>query len=53
MSFHDAIQHAQTKPLVDYYMKQEASGAPRYAGVNGMGAVEEIRDRLISVLGRK
>ena len=48
-----ATYHAQTKPLVDYYLKQEASGAPRYAGVNGMGAVEEIRDRLISALGRK
>lgn len=48
-----ATYHAQTKPLVDYYMKQGNSGATRYVGVDGMGSVEEIRDRLISALARK
>jgi adenylate kinase len=45
--------YAQTEPLVDYYGRWAASGdpeAPRYIRVSGVGAVEDIRDRIFSAL---
>ena len=45
--------HAQTKPLVEYYSKWAASGAPgapRYVKVSGKGAVEDIRDHIFAAL---
>src|SRR5882672_192046 len=39
--------HAQTKPLVDYYLKQAnsgAPGAPRYVSIDASGPVESVRD---------
>jgi len=47
------IYHTQTKPLIEYYTKWRASGdarAPRYVRIDGTGAVEEIRDRMLSAL---
>ncbi len=47
------VYHAQTKPLVDYYMKWAASGdprAPRHRRVDGMGSVEAIRDACLAAL---
>ncbi len=47
------IYHEQTKPLVDYYSKRSRSGegsAPEYVRVEGIGKVEEIRDRIFSAL---
>ena len=48
-----ATYHAQTKPLVDYYLNWARSGkpgAPRYHGINASGPVERIRDQLFSAL---
>jgi adenylate kinase len=48
--------HAQTKPLVDYYVSWAASGeagAPRYSRVRGVGAVDEVRQRIIQALESK
>ena len=48
-----AVYHEQTEPLVDYYSKQAASGretAPRYVRIEGIGTVEEIRDRIFEAL---
>jgi adenylate kinase len=48
-----AIYHAQTEPLVEYYVKWEASGdpvAPRYRKVNGLGTVEGVRDACMAAL---
>jgi adenylate kinase len=45
--------HSQTKPLVDYYVRWGGSGdtrAPRYVKVRGQGAVEAIRDRILTAL---
>ena len=42
--------HSQTKPLVTYYRDWAASGdrrAPGYINVNGLGTVEEIRNRIV------
>jgi adenylate kinase len=47
------VYHAQTKPLVDYYIKWAASGdtrAPKHRRVNGIGSVEFIRDACLAAL---
>jgi len=48
------VYHRQTEPLVEYYRKWQAGGdsnAPRCARVDGIGSVEEVRDRIFKVLG--
>jgi len=48
-----ATYHAQTKPLVEYYRSWAATGdagAPHYARIVGIGAVEEIRDRVFAAI---
>lgn len=47
------VYHEQTEPLIDYYTKWSQSGeagAPKYVRVNGIGSVEEIRDRIFAGL---
>jgi len=49
------VYHAQTEPLVDYYKNWEQSGdpdAPKYIRINGVGKVEEIRDRIFAALDK-
>ena len=49
-----AVYHQQTEPLVDYYAKWAAEGdkrAPRYHRIEGLGKVEEVRDRIFAALG--
>ena len=49
------IYHTQTKPLIEYYTKWLANGdprAPRYVRIDGTGSVEDIRDRMLSALGK-
>ena len=48
-----ANYHAQTKPLVNYYLSRAASGeqhAPQYVNVYGRGSVEHIRDKVVAAL---
>jgi len=48
-----AIYHAQTEPLVAYYARWEASGAPgapKYRRVNGLGDVKAVRDACLAAL---
>ena len=50
------VYHAQTEPLVDFYKKWEASGdpdAPKYVRIDGVGTVEEIKNRIFEALGAK
>ena len=42
--------HLQTKPLIDYYRGWTGPGAPRYVKINGIGAVEGIRDSIFAAL---
>jgi adenylate kinase len=45
--------HEQTKPLVQYYVDWAKSGdarAPRYVAINGLGAVEAVRDEIFAAL---
>ncbi len=47
------VYQEQTRPLVDYYGKWAGSGdgkAPQYRKVSGLGAVEDIRTRIIDAL---
>jgi adenylate kinase len=49
-----AVYHEQTEPLIGYYEKWSKTGdpkAPKYHRVNGIGGVEEVRDRIFAVLG--
>jgi len=45
--------HAQTKPLVDYYLAWANTGAPdapRYVNVQGVGSIEQIRDKIVAAI---
>jgi adenylate kinase len=47
------VYHEQTEPLIDYYKKWEATGeaaAPTYVHIEGIGKVEEIRDKIFAGL---
>ena len=48
-----AVYHAQTRPLVDYYLAWAASGAaaaPRYCKIDGTGSVDDIAARALQAL---
>ena len=48
------VYHRQTEPLVDYYARWAKTGdarAPRYHRIDGLGRVEEVRDRIFKALG--
>ena len=48
------VYHQQTEPLVAYYAKWAKSGdakAPKHHRVDGIGKVEEVRDRIFAALG--
>jgi adenylate kinase len=47
------VYHSQTKPLVEFYSKWAATGearAPKYRKVNGVGALDGIREAVLSAL---
>lgn len=51
-----ATYHAQTKPLIDYYIQWAASGdprAPHYVNIYGTGSVQHIRDKLFAALAAR
>ena len=39
--------HAKTEPLIEYYRK-----AGRYQEINGVGSIEEVRERIFTVMDR-
>jgi len=48
------VYHAQTEPLVEYYAQWAEGGdtnAPRYLRIDGIGTVDQIRDRIYAALG--
>ena len=48
------VYHRQTEPLIEYYRKWAATGdpkAPKYHRIDGMGGVEQVRDRIFAALG--
>jgi adenylate kinase len=44
------VYHSQTSPLIDFYENMDGSDAPAYHRVEGIGSVEEIRDRVFAEL---
>jgi adenylate kinase len=49
-----AVYHKQTEPLVNYYAEWAASGeehAPSLHRIDGLGTVEQVRDRIFAALG--
>ncbi len=47
------VYHDQTEPLIDYYKKWQASGeagAPKYIRIEGVGKVDQIRDKIFAAL---
>lgn len=40
------VYHSQTSPLIDFYENMDGSDAPAYHRVQGIGTVEQIRDRV-------
>lgn len=46
-----AVYHEQTKPLVDFYQNLGGDDAPAYSRVEGVGSVDEIKQRVLTALG--
>ncbi len=44
------VYHAQTSPLISFYDSMSGDNAPQYHCVEGVGSVEEIRDRIFATL---
>ncbi len=46
------VYHEQTQPLVDYYQSwmNENDDAPKYSAANGVGSLDEVRDRVYANL---
>lgn len=45
-----SVYHKQTEPLVKYYSQAAGNDVPVYIKIDGMGPVEEIRERIFSSL---
>ena len=45
-----AVHREQTQPLVEFYRALAARGEIRYACIDGMGGVEEVRARAIEAV---
>jgi adenylate kinase len=47
------VYHEQTQPLVDYYQSWMNSddSAPKYSAANGVGSLDDVRDRVYENLG--
>lgn len=45
------VYHEQTEPLVEFYKNLAANGGPVYCSVEGVGSVEQIRDKVFAALG--
>ncbi|MAT92463.1 MAG: adenylate kinase [Halioglobus sp.] len=44
------VYHDQTAPLIDFYSAMQGDDAPNYHRIEGVGSVEEIRDRVFASL---
>ena len=49
-----AVYHEQTEPLIAYYKNWSETApdaGPKYAKINGIGSVQEIREQILQALG--
>ena len=44
------VYHEQTEPLVSYYQQLSGDNAPAYHRVEGVGSVDDIRDKIFAAL---
>jgi adenylate kinase len=44
------IYHSQTSPLIDFYRSMSGDNAPAYHRIEGVGGMEEIRDKVFAAL---
>jgi adenylate kinase len=44
------VYHQQTKPLVGFYQSLTGDDAPNYVAIEGVGTVEEIRQKIVTAL---
>ncbi len=45
-----AVYHQQTAPLIEYYRQKAEKGIVKFHSISGLGSVEEIRERIFSIL---
>ena len=45
------VYHDQTEPLIGFYTSEASAGACAYVKIEGVGGVEQIRDKIYSGLG--
>ena len=45
-----SVYHSQTSPLIDFYQGMTGEGAPAYHRVEGVGSMEDIRDKVLASL---
>ncbi len=45
------VYHSQTSPLIDFYQRMGGDDAPAYHRVEGVGSVNDIRDKVFVALG--
>ncbi len=49
------VYHEQTEPLIDYYQEfasSDADNAPSYVRIDGIGGVDEIKDKIFAELSK-
>jgi adenylate kinase len=44
------VYHSQTSPLIDFYRTMSGASAPAYHRIEGVGSVDEIRDKVFAAL---
>jgi adenylate kinase len=44
------VYHQQTEPLVEFYQSLSTSNGPEYRAVEGVGTVQQIRDKIYAAL---
>jgi adenylate kinase family enzyme len=45
------IYHSQTSPLIDFYQHMSSDDAPAYHRIDGVGSVDEIKEKVLRALG--
>ncbi|MCB1854672.1 MAG: adenylate kinase [Pseudomonadales bacterium] len=44
------VYHSQTSPLIQFYQSMSGDGAPAYHRIEGVGSVDEIREKVFNAL---
>jgi adenylate kinase len=44
------VYHSQTAPLINFYQSMTGEGAPAYHRIEGVGSVEDIKEKVLKAL---